>query len=361
MSDKLKNILEWIECIVIAIVLALLIRYYVGTPTVVQMDSMYPTLKQGERLVLNRIPRTRKQLPKRGDIITFEQPSVTYIGEDKVDLSNPVAIYDKVPTNIFSKFAYYVLEWGKTSYIKRVIGLPGEHVQIMDGKVYINGEELDESAYLNSNVKTEAYGGMFTDIVVPEGYVFAGGGSFLDNGNYYFPNIPTEEIFSAPKKTGVNGKLYSALPLAYNGAVVKDFWFEFKDGQVVDYDAKEGKEVLTSILETDEGAKYLGEIALVPYGSPISAMDTLFYETLIDENASCHFALGASYNECIENGLNMSEEELLEHGMNQSFAHVDFMVGTSDLSIEATLKNGEKIFIFKNGKYTTEFDGYTLN
>ena len=129
MSDKLKNILEWIECIVIAIVLALLIRYYVGTPTVVQMDSMYPTLKQGERLVLNRIPRTRKQLPKRGDIITFEQPSVTYIGEDKVDLSNPVAIYDKEPTNVFSKFAYYVLEWGKTSYIKRVIGLPGEHVQ----------------------------------------------------------------------------------------------------------------------------------------------------------------------------------------------------------------------------------------
>ena len=144
MSDKLKNILEWIECIVIAIVLALLIRYYVGTPTVVQMDSMYPTLKQGERLVLNRIPRTRKQLPKRGDIITFEQPSVTYIGEDKVDLSNPVAIYDKEPTNVFSKFAYYVLEWGKTSYIKRVIGLPGEHVQIMDGKVYINGSVLED-------------------------------------------------------------------------------------------------------------------------------------------------------------------------------------------------------------------------
>ena len=202
-----------------------------------------------------------------------------------------------------------------------------------------------------------------TDLVVelPEGYVFAGGGSFLENGLYYFPNIPTEEIFSAPKKTGVNGKLYSALPLAYNGAIVRDFWFEFKDGQVVDYDAKEGKEVLTSILDTDEGAKYLGEIALVPYGSPISALNTLFYETLIDENASCHFALGASYNECIEGGLKMSEEELLDHGMNQSFTHVDFMVGTSDLSIEATLKNGEKIFVFKDGKYTSEFDEYSLN
>ena len=117
--------------------------------------------------------------------------------EDKVDLSNPVAIYDKVPTNIFSKFAYYVLEWGKTSYIKRVIGLPGEHVQIMDGKVYINGQELDESAYLNSNVKTEAYGGMFTDIVVPEGYVFAMGDNRSVSADCRrFGCIPLEKIES---------------------------------------------------------------------------------------------------------------------------------------------------------------------
>ena len=205
--------------------------------------------------------------------------------------------------------------------------------------------------------------GLGTDLVVelPENYIFAGGGSFLKNGNYYFPNIPTEEIFSAPKKTGVNGKLYSALPLAYNGSIVQDFWFEFKDGQVVDYDAKEGKDVLTSILNTDEGAKYLGEIALVPYGSPISALHTLFYETLIDENASCHFALGASYNECIKDGLIMDEEELLKHGMNQSFTHVDFMVGTRDLSIIANLKSGETVQIFKDGKYTLEFDEYVLN
>jgi aminopeptidase len=197
-----------------------------------------------------------------------------------------------------------------------------------------------------------------TDLVVelPENYIFAGGGSYLKNGVYYFPNIPTEEIFSAPKKTGVNGKLYSAMPLSHNGSLVKDFWLEFKDGKVVNYDAKEGKSVLESIMDTDEGAKYLGEIALVPYGSPISSLHTLFYETLIDENASCHFALGASYNECIEGGLEMNEEELLEHGMNQSFAHVDFMVGTSDLKIEATLKNGQTLMIFEDGKFTLSFD-----
>ena len=143
MSEKLKNVIEWIECIVIAVVLALLIRYYVGTPTVVQMESMYP--------------------------------SKTYISPEEADLNNPVAIYDNEPTNVFAKFAYYVLEWGKTSYIKRVIALPGEHVQIKEGKVYINGNELDESSYLKDDVQTEAYGGVFTDIVVPEGYIFAMG------------------------------------------------------------------------------------------------------------------------------------------------------------------------------------------
>lgn len=175
MQEKTKDILEWIECIVIAVILALLIKYFVGTPTVVQMESMYPTLEQNQRLILNRLIRTMKKVPERGDIITFEQPSDTYISEEEADFNNPVAVYNNSPTNVFSKFTYYVLEWGKTSYIKRVIGLPGEHVQIANGKVYINGEELDESAYLKDDVYTDAYGGIFTDIVVPEGCVFAMG------------------------------------------------------------------------------------------------------------------------------------------------------------------------------------------
>lgn len=195
MNEKAKNILEWIECIVIAVVLALLIRYFIGTPTVVKMESMWPTLEQNQRLILNRIPRTMKELPKRGDIITFEQPSDTYISQEEGDINNPVAVYDNEPTNIFSKFSYYVLEWGKTSYIKRVIGLPGEHVQIANGKVYINGEELDESAYLKDDVYTDTYGGIFEDIIVPEGYVFAMG----DNRNKSadcrrFGCIPIEKI-----------------------------------------------------------------------------------------------------------------------------------------------------------------------
>ena len=175
MNEKTNNILECMECIVIAIVLALLIRYFVGTPTVVQMESMYPTLEQYQRLILNRWARTMKETPKRGDIITFEQPSDTYTSPEEANFENPVASYDNEPTNVFSKFTYYVLEWGKTSYIKRVIGLPGEHVKIENGKVYINGEELDESAYLKDDVYTDSYGGVYTDITVPEGYVFAMG------------------------------------------------------------------------------------------------------------------------------------------------------------------------------------------
>ena len=161
MSEKTKDIIEWIECIVIAIVLALLIRYFVGTPTVVQQESMYPNLKPGERLILNRIPRTKKQMPSRGDIITFEAPTKKVVTDKEVDFSKPVAIYSRKFNNVISKFTYYVLEWGKESYIKRVIALPGEHVQIMDGKVYIKGEELDESAYLKDTVVTNSNNGVF--------------------------------------------------------------------------------------------------------------------------------------------------------------------------------------------------------
>ncbi|MGN1327932.1 MAG: signal peptidase I [Clostridia bacterium] len=195
MSERARNILEWIECVVIAVVLAVLIKYYIGTPTVVQQESMYPTLEQNDRLILNRISRTKKETPNRGDIITFEAPSVKYISTEQADLNNPVAIYDYEPTNVFSKFTYYVLEWGKTSYIKRVIGLPGEHVQIANGKVYINGEELDESEYLQDGVYTDNYGGEFSDFVVPEGYVFAMGDNRTKSADCRrFGCIPIEKI-----------------------------------------------------------------------------------------------------------------------------------------------------------------------
>mgnify|MGYP005784456757 FL=1 len=173
MNDKLKNILEWIYCIIIAVVIAILIKYFVGTPTIVKQTSMWPTLEQNDRLILNRLPRTFGEMPERGDIITFEAPSNNATGLTAEEIDNPIAKYDNEPTTWWRKFTYHVLEIGKESYIKRVIALPGEHVEIKDGKVYINGEELDEP-YLTDDVITEPTG-VLNDVIVPENTVFAMG------------------------------------------------------------------------------------------------------------------------------------------------------------------------------------------
>lgn len=171
-SEKAKDIIEWIICILVALILALLIRYFIGTPTVVKMTSMKPTLLPEQRLILNRWTRTTNKIPERGDIVTLEAPSKKLA----TDTSNVVAVYDNEPTNWFSKFVYYFLEIGKESYIKRVIALPGEHLEIKDGKVYINGEELDEP-YLQDNVVTQAgtEQNPYYDLIVPENCVFVMG------------------------------------------------------------------------------------------------------------------------------------------------------------------------------------------
>lgn len=173
MDDKVKNILEWVYCIIIAVVIAVLIKYFVGTPTVVRQSSMYPTLEQNDRLILNRLTRTMKKTPKRGQIITFEAPSNSNIGLSVTDMQKPVAKYENEPTNWWGKFLYHVLEIGKESYIKRVIALPNEHVQIKDGKVYVNEKELEE-AYLSDDVITEPTG-ILVDFIVPDGCIFAMG------------------------------------------------------------------------------------------------------------------------------------------------------------------------------------------
>ena len=195
MNSTVKEILEWIYCILIALVLAMLFRYFIGTPTIVKQVSMYPTLVQDQRLWLNRWGRTTKTLPERGKIITFEEPDkINYASQSEIDLENPVAKYEE--KNGFQWFVNNFLEIGKRSYIKRVIALPGEHVQIKDGKVYINSEELEET-YLQDGIVTDVTGVGFNDFVVPENCVFAMG----DNRNHStdcraFGCIPLEKIES---------------------------------------------------------------------------------------------------------------------------------------------------------------------
>lgn len=193
MSEKTKDILEWIVCIVVAVVLALLVRYFLGTPTIVKQPSMYPTLKENQRLILSRVGRTAKKLPNRGDIITFEAPSESYTSAEEYDSKNPVAKYTKNYTGM-SKFVYNFLEIGKISYIKRVIALPGEHVEIKDGGVYINGSKLEEN-YLQPGVVTDSLGGVYTDFVVPENCVFAMGDNRPQSTDCRrFGCIPLEKI-----------------------------------------------------------------------------------------------------------------------------------------------------------------------
>lgn len=193
---KIKEIVEWILCIVIAIALALVVRTFIGTPTVVQQVSMYPTLVEGERLILNRLAiKTGTEL-KRGDIITFEAPTTSFITASEADLNNPVAQYDYKPKGVIANFKYYILEIGKKSYIKRVIATAGEHVKIENGKVYINGEELQED-YLQPDVVTTSFNGQFTDITVPEGYVFAMGDNRGESSDCRrFGCIPLEKVES---------------------------------------------------------------------------------------------------------------------------------------------------------------------
>ena len=187
-------------------------------------------------------------------------------------------------------------------------------------------------------------------IALPEGHLWLGGKEASKKGIIFDANIPTEEVFTAPHYAGANGTVYSTKPLIYDGNQIEEFYFTFKDGKVVDYGAKEGKEYLTNLIETDENSCYLGEVALVDHYSPISQSNMIFFETLYDENASCHLALGAAYPTCLENSDGMSQEELRNHGLNTSLAHTDFMIGHEHMTIIGLTKDGKEVPIMIDGR-----------
>lgn len=186
-------------------------------------------------------------------------------------------------------------------------------------------------------------------IKLPKNHVWEGGTEASKEGILFNANIPSEEVFTAPDRLGVNGIIHSSKPLIYQGNRIDNFTITFKNGKVVDYQAKEGRDFLTSLFDIDEGSSYLGEVALVDHYSPISQSGHIFYETLFDENASCHLAFGAAYPTCLAESDGLSKEELEARGLNQSMSHVDFMVGSESLSITGIKNDGQTIQIMKEG------------
>lgn len=192
-----------------------------------------------------------------------------------------------------------------------------------------------------------------TDLIIQlvKKHIWCGGSEFAQDGVEFNANMPTEEIFCMPYKYGVNGKVVSTKPLNYNGTLISRFELTFENGEVIAYKADDNIDTLTSLINFDDGSRYIGEVALVPYHSPISQSNILFYNTLYDENASCHLALGRAYPINVQGGTEMSQEQLDEIGSNNSMEHVDFMFGSSSMDITGLTYEGQEIPVFKNGDF----------
>ena len=220
-----------------------------------------------------------------------------------------------------------------------------QHLDTLAARVEkLNSLRLESLRFTNS---------LGTDLTIrlPEDHLWAGGGSKTLSGVPFIANIPTEEIFTAPLRDGVDGVVYASMPLVHNGSVIDGFHMEVKAGKIAAVHAKTGEDVLKAAISLDEGASRFGEVALVPYESPISRQGLLYYNTLFDENASCHLAFGEAYPECIRDGAQLSEDERKARGLNASLTHVDFMVGTADLDIWGRTRDGQEVPVFQKGNF----------
>jgi aminopeptidase len=219
------------------------------------------------------------------------------------------------------------------------------HVKFMHER----SEKMNKYNFKSLHFKNSLGTNLKVDLV--QNHFWHGGSDVTSKGVVFNPNIPTEEIFTMPSKRGVNGKVYASKPLNLRGALIEGIWVEFKDGAAINYGAKKNEDVFKALINTDAGSSRLGEVALVPYSSPINLSGILYYNTLYDENASCHLALGRAYPTTIKNGTSMTKEQLEAAGCNDSLEHVDFMIGTNDMNIDGILQDGKTIPIFRNGNF----------
>jgi len=217
-----------------------------------------------------------------------------------------------------------------------------------------NNNLLAKRAYLEAKqYKKLHYRAPGTDLYIelPDNHLWNGGISKNERGNTFNPNIPTEEVYTAPRKDGTSGTVRSTKPLSYQGNLIENFCLTFEKGRVVDFQAEKGYDSLKEMLDLDSSSRYLGEAALVPHHSPISDANIIFFNTLFDENASNHLALGNAYPTCVEGGTTMSREELEQAGLNQSFLHVDFMIGSAEMDIDGITEDGQAEPVFRKGNW----------
>ncbi len=261
-----------------------------------------------------------------------------------------VAWAKKIFPNLSKKAAVDAL-WDAILKVTRVNGDPianwdAHNKNLAQKSQKLNDLKIKTLTYHSSN------GTDFT-VGLKECMKFEAGGAYTLSGVYYNPNMPTEECFTSPDKTTANGIVYATKPLSVRGVLVDNFALRFENGKVVEVIAKDPmhKDVLEKLISTDEGAAMLGEVALVPFDSPINQTGLLFYNTLYDENACCHLAIGRAFNECIRGYENMTDEEIAAVDLNKSMVHVDFMIGSEDLSIVAQTYDGKTVQIFKDGTW----------
>lgn len=253
--------------------------------------------------------------------------------------------------NLCEKDAVEAL-WEKIFMAVRITG-DGTAVE----KWHAHDEQMQRRTKLLNEHRFESlhyYNALGTDFTVGlcKGHIWCAGGERTTKGQYFMPNMPTEEIFTAPERNRAKGVICAAMPLCMDGNIIENIRFEVDNGKIVKATASKGEDILKQAIEVDEGAAYFGEVALVPYDSPISNTKTLFYNTLFDENAACHFAFGEAYPTTVEGAVDWDEETRAKNGVNVSATHIDFMVGTKDLSIDGIKADGTVVPVFENGNFT---------
>ena len=328
-----------------------------------------------EKWQVEKLEHRAEVLPCMIHLISDDPDGLAGINQKKMAKSMAARskIIKPIRTKMENKYQWCIAAVPGKEWAKKVF--PGERASVAIEKLWeailstsrVNDDPIEawrlhnenlasKCAYMNSlGIKELKYksksGTDFRVGLLPNAIFMAGGEETLGRGVYYNPNIPSEELFTSPRKGDADGIVYSSRPLSYGGELIDEFWVRFEGGRAVEVGAKKNEDLLREMINMDEGASYLGEVALVPYSSPIRESGLLFYNTLFDENAACHLALGRGFTNVIKNYENYTEKELHDMGINDSFMHEDFMIGTEDMDITAVCEDGREVAIFRGGEW----------